>query len=76
MKLHPWNEALVNADGFIKRGHDVYQQWCCQHCGAKQTMQDANHFYMFGDCEECNQRTDIKNAGMNFMIHIKIGNKR
>lgn len=66
MKVHPWNEVIEHAEQRMAKGWTVYQQWNCQHCGAKQTMPDANTFYLFGDCEECKKRTDIKSAGHNF----------
>jgi hypothetical protein len=72
MQLGPWVEVLANANAKIAQGWVVYQQWRCQHCGAKQTMPDENAFYLFGDCEECGQRTDIKSAGHNFQGVMKI----
>jgi hypothetical protein len=74
MKIHPWQEVCAHANEVIGKGGDVYQQWNCQHCGAKQTMPDKNTFYMFGDCEECGKRTDIKTNGHNFSVHFKSNN--
>ena len=69
MKLHPWDEVLENANNHIANGADVYQQFNCEHCGAKQTMDKPNTFYMSGICEECRHETNIKLNGMNFMVH-------
>jgi hypothetical protein len=38
-------------------------------------MPDKNTFYLFGDCEECGKRTDIKTNGHNFSTHFKSNNK-
>jgi rRNA maturation protein Nop10 len=75
MKIHPWADVCANADDCIKKGANVYQLWNCQHCGAKQAMPDPNVFYMFGDCEECGKRTDIKSAGHNFRCEFLSNNK-
>ena len=72
MKVHPWDDVVAHAEDKIRAGFNVYQQWNCQHCGAKQTMPDANHFYMSGICEECDSVTDIKKNGMNFMTIISL----
>ena len=73
MKLHPFDDVIANMEERIAQGYTVYQQWNCEHCGAKQTMPDANHVYTMGDCEECGKRTDIEKNGMNFMATIGIG---
>ena len=75
MNLHPFYECAERADKLIQQGRDVYQQWNCAHCGAKQTMPDANHFYKLGDCEECGQRTCIEKDGCNYMVTYSIGGK-
>jgi hypothetical protein len=67
MNLHPWDDVLANAERKINQGWDVYQQWNCEHCGAKQTMPDKNIFFIRGKCEECGKETNIKDNGMNFM---------
>lgn len=66
MNVHPWDDVVVNAERKMNQGWQVFQQWNCQHCGAKQTMPDADKFYLFGICEECKKTTDIKKAGCNF----------
>lgn len=67
MRLHPFDEVIRSVDGLIKQGVDVYQQFRCSSCCAKQTMGDKNTFFMQGHCEECDQITDIRATGMNFM---------
>ena len=73
MKLHPFYDVAKNMDEKITQGYTVYQQWNCEHCGAKQTMDVANVAYKLGDCEECGKRTDIEKNGMNFMATIGTG---
>ena len=68
MKLYPWNDVLDNADYHITSKSEVSQQWNCEHCGAKQTMENPNVFHMQGICEECKKLTDIKKNGHNFMV--------
>jgi hypothetical protein len=68
MKLFPWREVCDKAARLSREGALVFQQWNCQHCHAKQTMPDANHFYELGVCEECGKVTDIKMRGHNLMV--------
>ena len=68
MKLHPFHESAARAHTFVLDGHHVYQQFNCAHCGAKQTMPDANKFYKLGRCEECNGLTNIEADGCNYML--------
>ena len=67
MKIHPFNEVCKNAEARMTEGWDIYQQFNCAFCGAKQTMSDANKFYELGNCEECGRQTNIKKDGCNFM---------
>jgi hypothetical protein len=71
MKLHPWDEVAANVKEKIKQGHLCYQQFNCEHCGTKQTMDQPNKFYKLGECEECHKITDIYKNGMNFMLHMR-----
>jgi transcription elongation factor Elf1 len=73
MKLYPWGVVLEQVDKLIMRGADVYQQFNCEHCGAKQTMDKPNIVYETGTCEECGKLTDIKQRGMNYMVHAGAG---
>jgi len=71
MKLYPWNEIVASTNDLIKQGMECYQQFNCDHCGAKQTMDIPNMFYEIGTCEECGKDTNIKQHGMNFMVHAR-----
>jgi hypothetical protein len=68
MKLHPWDETIKTAEKYIAYGFSVYQQFNCAHCGAKQTMDVANTFYMLGNCQECGKETNIRMDGHNYML--------
>lgn len=63
----PFDEVAANAQKKVKEGWFIYQKWTCQHCGARQTMPVANHFYEKGRCEECKKITDIRAGGCNFL---------
>ena len=74
MNLYPFDEVVANAQTAIDKGATVHQQWNCEHCGAKQTMEEADKFFTSGICEECGKETDIKKNGHNFMAHFKTNN--
>ena len=67
MMVSPFYEVVANAEKRMKDGWTIYQQFNCAHCGAKQTMPDADKFYIQGRCEECGKVTDIEKDGCNFM---------
>lgn len=73
MKLYPWDECVAQIAARRRDGNvTVFQQWNCEHCNAKQTMDEPNTLYETGQCEECNKITNIKQNGMNYMITIGI----
>jgi hypothetical protein len=72
MKLFPFYDVASNAEEKIADGWTIFQQWTCEHCGAKQTMPDADKFYKLGICEECKKQTNIERAGCNFMATLGI----
>jgi hypothetical protein len=69
MKLHPWNDVVASAGDLINKGLHVYQQFNCEKCGAKQTMDVPDKLYISGICEECGHETDIVKNGCNYMVH-------
>ena len=73
MKLHPWDEILASAAEQIAKGHIVYQQFNCEHCGQKLMLEEPNEFHETGTCDKCGGLTNIKKNGMNFAVHMKIG---
>lgn len=76
MKLHPWDEVIKQAKQFMAEGYNVYQQFNCAHCGAKQTMEEPNTFHMLGKCEECSEVTNIRQRGCNYMLMINARTRR
>lgn len=69
----PFDNCVSLADNAIANGLIVYQKWTCDHCGARQTMDQPNVFYRSGTCEECNKVTDIEECG--FMATVEINNE-
>jgi DNA-directed RNA polymerase subunit RPC12/RpoP len=67
MNIAPFYEVVANAEKRMADGWEVYQQFNCAKCSAKQTMPDADKFYMQGRCEECGHVTNIEKDGCNFM---------
>jgi hypothetical protein len=72
MKLHPFTECTKEAFVWFERGATIYQQFNCEHCGAKQTMDTPNTFFELGTCEECGKETNIKKNGCNYMLHAML----
>jgi len=72
---YPWEEIIPAVIELVKEGHDVYQKWTCEHCGSRQSMDEANKFYTEGMCEECKKITNIQKNGCNYMLHIMLNNK-
>jgi hypothetical protein len=72
MRLFPWQEVIANAETKMRDGAQIFQQWNCEHCGAKQTMDRPDTFFETGICEQCGKITDIKKNGHNFMAHFKL----
>jgi hypothetical protein len=72
MKLHSFADCVKTATPFIDAGHDIYQQFNCEHCGVKQTMEEKNKFFFKGKCEECGEMTDIHKNGCNYLLDIKL----
>jgi hypothetical protein len=67
MKLHPFEECVQTATPLMEAGHKIHQQFNCEHCGIKQTMDLPNKFYYIGTCEECGKNTDIRKNGCNYL---------
>lgn len=72
MKLHPFMDVHKEALTWMRRGATIYQQFNCQHCGIKQTMEKPNVLFEKGTCEECGRETDIRKNGCNYMAHFAI----
>ena len=68
MILHPFYEVAAAVEEHIEAGANVYQQFNCAGCGAKQTIDEANVFHKLGKCEECGHITNIEHDGCNYML--------
>ena len=74
MNLHPIADCLKKADeAVLAKGGFVLQQFLCEECGAKQTMDEPNNFYTHGTCEECGHTTDLRETGCNFAAIFSVG---
>lgn len=67
MNVYPFDDVIKNADEVIAKGGAVYQQFVCEHCGNKLSMDAVNTFYTSGTCDKCGKITDIRKNGCNFM---------
>jgi hypothetical protein len=59
-------KAVAGDDPWI----EVFQQFKCAACGAKQTMDDPNVLYTAGKCEECGAITNLRKYGCNYAVHF------
>lgn len=67
---YPFDEIAEAIRKHADKGAMCYQKWTCDHCGSRQTMDEANILYTHGICEECKQTTDITVRGCNYLLHI------
>lgn len=67
MKLFPIREAWAGAKAYMDEGFEIYQQFECENCKTKQTMDVADKFYTHGTCQECKHITNIMRNGCNYM---------
>lgn len=66
----PVNELLKRADEAIGNGAVVFFKFTCEKCGARQTFDTPNTFFIGGRCEECGHVTIISEGG--FMAMFKV----
>lgn len=71
MNLHPWDTVLAAVEEHIKHGVDCFQQFNCEHCGQKLTMETPNAFHESGTCDKCGKLTNIKKNGCNYMVQSR-----
>ena len=72
-KAFPFVEVCEQAERTMNKGAKIYQQFWCENCGTKQTMDQANKFFTCGQCEECSHVTDLVKNGCNYMAHFELG---
>ena len=66
-------EAVKKAQEAVNHGQgyaQTFQQWKCVHCGEKNTMAEANTFFIAGCCDQCDHMTDLQEEGCGFAIQI------
>jgi hypothetical protein len=71
VKLYPFRDAIEMAHKLCKRSDpnvEVWQQFMCVGCGAKNTSPTPFVFYTEGRCEQCDRPTNIEQDGCNFAI--------
>jgi hypothetical protein len=66
---YPFDVCATAAARLVEDGATVFQKFTCAKCGARQTMETPNRFFIEGDCGECHHRTDIRKTGCNYMVH-------
>jgi hypothetical protein len=68
VKLYPFFDVVAAAEKTMAKGGTIYQQFNCEQCGTKQTIDTPNTFHKLGLCEECKATTDIARNGCNYMV--------
>lgn len=63
----PFNEVVKSAQGVVEMGGVIHQKFTCVECGARQTIETPNAFYVEGRCEECGAITNMQEQGCNFL---------
>lgn len=66
-------EAVKAAQQAVERGKGcalTFQQWRCAHCNHKNTMAEANTFFIAGHCDRCDHLTDMLTRGCGFAIEF------
>lgn len=66
----PFDESMLAAKAFFEEGHTVFQRFTCRGCGARQTMDEPNRFFVTGDCYECGTVTDLVKAGCGYALLV------
>lgn len=68
----PFEEMALIAQGFVHEGHTIFQKFTCRGCGARQTMEQPNMFFVTGVCQECDAETDLVRAGCGYSLVVNI----
>ena len=66
--IHPFDETAADALKYVQEGWTVFQQFNCAHCGHQATIHRFRSLYTLGRAGECDQVTDIRKDGCNFML--------
>lgn len=68
----PVRELLERADKAIESGAIVFFKFTCEKCGARQTFEEPNTFFISGKCEECGHITEIHEGGFMGMFKVEV----
>jgi hypothetical protein len=76
MKLVPFQQAVEEANEWLKQGVTVYQRFACEGCGNDTLgIDEPNVFYKSGQCDLCGHITDLEKTGCNYLVLAAIGVK-
>lgn len=65
---YPFEQVCKRVKELADQGHRCYQRFICEHCGQKLHMEEANKFFMEGNCDQCGKTTNIKARGCNYLL--------
>lgn len=65
---YPFMQVLDEAQKQADLGAETFQKFTCASCGSRQGMDQANHWYTHGKCEECGEVTNIYKDGCNYLL--------
>lgn len=68
----PFGEVVTKAQALSDAGHEVFQKFTCDGCGARLTMDEPGKFFETGTCDKCETVTNIKRKGCNFLLHMRM----
>lgn len=67
-KDFPLAEIGPEVERLASAGCQCFQKFSCEKCGSRQTIDEPNHFYTSGKCQECGHVTDITKSGCNYLV--------
>lgn len=69
----PFDLMCAQAKELSDQGIRVYQKFTCVGCGNRLTIEEPNHFYEEGTCDNCSAVTNIRERGCNYLVHMVFG---
>jgi hypothetical protein len=69
---YPFADVATKAEALSRAGHEVFQKFTCDGCGARLTIEQPNVFHTSGTCDKCRTITDIERKGCNYMVHMAL----
>lgn len=68
MKTYPFHDVVEALLARRLEGWHYCLQFNCAKCKAKQTIDQLDTMFELGRCEECGHVTNLKVAGLNYML--------